>query len=88
MSDVELGRRYPSDKHLLAVARFLGTALEDIQQFDTRPPFREFRRATLEEPEYGFAFRQMIDKRISSRELLDFIKQRDEQQKEDEHDQK
>ena len=38
MSDVELGRRHPSDKHMAAVARALGTSLEDIQQCDTRPP--------------------------------------------------
>ena len=78
MSDVELGRRHPSDKHMVAVARALGTSLEDLQQFDTRPPLREFRRATLSNPEYGLAFRQMLDKKISSEELLEFIRQRDQ----------
>lgn len=84
MSDVELGRRYPSDKHIRAVAQALETSLEDLQQFDTRPPIREFRKATLANPEYGFAFRQMMDRSISSKELLEFIRQRDEQQ-DDEH---
>ena len=84
MSDVELGRRQPSDKHMLAVAHALGTTLEDLQQFDTRPPLREFRRATLTNPEYSYAFRQMLDKKISSKDLLDFIKQREQQQGEDE----
>ena len=84
MSDVELGRRHPSDKHMVAVARALGTSLEDLQQFDTRPPLREFRKATLSNPEYGFAFRQMLDKRISSKELLEFIRQQDQQKQEDE----
>ncbi len=84
MSDVELGRRHPSDKHMRAVAQALETSLEDLQQFDTRPPLREFRKATLANPEYGFAFRQMMDRSISSKELLEFIRQRDEQQ-DDEH---
>ena len=84
MSDVELGRRQPSDKHMVAVARALGTSLEDLQQFDTRPPLREFRRATLTDPEYGFAFRKMLDKGISSKDILDFIDQQDEKRPKDE----
>lgn len=84
MSDVELGRRHPSDKHMLAVAQALETSLDDLQEFDTRPPLREFRRVTLSNPEYGFAFRRMMDRQISSREILEFIEQRDERQREDE----
>ena len=84
MSDVELGRRHPSDKHMAAVVEALGTSLEDLRQFDTRPPLREFRRATLSNPEYGFAFRQVLDKRISSTDLLEFIRQQDEKREKDE----
>ena len=83
MSDVELGRRHPSDKHLVVVARALGSSLENLQRFDTRPPLREFRRATHANPEYGFAFRQMLDKRISSKELLEFIEQQDQKRQKD-----
>ena len=83
MSDVELGRRNPSDKHMVAVARALGTSLEDLQQFDTRPPLREFRKATLTDPEYGFAFRKMLNKGISSKDILEFIRQQDEKRPKD-----
>ncbi len=83
MSDVELGRRQLSDKHMVAVARVLGTSLEDLQKFDTRPPLREFRRATLADPEYGFAFRKMLDKGISSKDILEFIRQQDEKRQKD-----
>ena len=82
MSDVELGRRNPSDKHLEEVARVLETSLDDLQKYDTRPPLREFQRATLADPGYGVAFRQMLDRNISSRELLDFIRDRDERRSE------
>ena len=78
MSDVELGRRNPSDKHLEAVARVLRTPLDDLKKYDTRPPLREFHRATLADPQYGVAFRQMMDRNISSQELLEFIRERDE----------
>ena len=82
MSDVELGRRNPSDKHLKEVARILETSLEDLQKYDTRPPLREFHRATLADPGYGIAFRQMMDRNISSEELLDFVRERDAQRRE------
>lgn len=77
MSDVELGRRNPSDKHMEAVAHVLETPLEDLQKCDTRPPLREFQRATLADPGYSFAFRQIIDRNISSEELLQFIRDHD-----------
>ncbi len=81
LSDVELGRRYPSDKHLSALVSALDASADDLQQFDTRPPFREFRRMTAADPQYGFAFRQVIDEEITSEELLDFIKRRREKRK-------
>lgn len=87
LSDVELGRRYLSDKHMQTVASVLGTSLEDLKQYDTRPPLRELRRAATADPAYGFAFRQMIDRRITSKEILDFIKDRDQRLKEEESDQ-
>ena len=84
MSDVELGRRHPSDKHMVAVARALGTSLEELQEHDTRPPIRELRRATISNPEYGFAFRKVLDKNISSKDLLEFVRQQDKKQRENE----
>lgn len=83
LSDVELGRRYPSDKHLSALARALSTTLEDLKQFDTRPPMRDLRRMTISDPQFGFAFRQLIDKKIKPQELLEFIEKRSGKQKRD-----
>lgn len=81
LSDVELGRRFPSDKHLAAIARALDTTLDDLEAYDTRPPMRDLRRMTHSNPQYGLAFRQLIDHNISPQELLDFIR---EQRKDDE----
>lgn len=77
MSDVELNRRYPSDKHLRAIARHLKAALADLKEYDTRPPVQELRKAALSDPQYGYAFRQMMDKQISAKEILEFIEGRD-----------
>ena len=73
MSDVELGRRFPSDKVMLSIARALDTTLKELRQFDTRPPVKEFRKAAMEDPAYGFAFRRMINNNVSSGEILDFV---------------
>ena len=75
LSDVELGRRNPSDKHLDAIARGLSTVLDDLRAYDTRLPMRDLRRMAMSDPQYGFAFRQLIDRNISPQELLDFIKE-------------
>ena len=80
MSDVELGRRNLSDKHLREVAAVLQIPLEDLKMHDSRPPLREFQRVTLSDPAFGVAFRQIMDRKISSEELLDFIRDRDAQQ--------
>ena len=80
MSDVELGRRYPSDKHLAALARTLGIPRSDLREHDTRPPIQEFRRMAVSDPEYGFAFRRVIDTKVTPGELLRFLEERDERQ--------
>ncbi|MBU2535771.1 MAG: helix-turn-helix transcriptional regulator [Chloroflexi bacterium] len=71
--DIELGRRNPSDKYLSAIARALETPLDELKQYDTRPTMRDLRRMTISDPQFGFAFRQLIDKKITPQELLDFI---------------
>jgi transcriptional regulator with XRE-family HTH domain len=80
MSDVELGRRYPSDKHLAALATALGTSTEDLSKHDTRPPMQELRRMTVSNPEYGFAFRRMINNKVTPSELLKFLEDREKEQ--------
>lgn len=74
LSDVELGRRQLSDEHIVSLAASLETTREELQKYDTRPPMRDLRRMTAADPEYGFAFRQLIDKKISAQDLIDFIK--------------
>lgn len=70
LSDVELGRRYASDKILTLMANALGTTLEDLKSYDTRMPVQEMQRLSAENPAFGLAFRRLIDKKISPEELL------------------
>ena len=73
LSDIELGKRHPSDPVLTDMARVLGTSVEDLKQYDTRPPVDEIRRLSTEDPAYGFALRKMVDKGVKSGDLLDFL---------------
>lgn len=77
-SDVELGRRYPSDDTLRHAAKLLGESSDELKQYDTRPPVEDLKRLSREDPAYGFAFRQMIDQGLSSEELLEMVREREE----------
>ena len=81
LSDVELGRRYPSEKVLIGVAQHLDTTQEDLRKYDTRPPVAELKRLAEAEPLYGVAFRKMIDKKISPQDLIDFAEQSSKRKK-------
>jgi|SRR6266850_3698651 len=70
VSDVELGRRSPSDKVLAEMAKALGSSLEDIKKYDTRSPVEDMRRLTTSNPAYGFAFRKLIDHEVSPEDLI------------------
>jgi transcriptional regulator with XRE-family HTH domain len=70
LSDIELGRRYPSEKVLATMARVLGTTLEDLRRYDTRPPLEAMKRLAIADPAFGLALRKVIDTRVSPEELL------------------
>ena len=73
MSDIELGKRYPSDDVLEKIARSLGTTSEALDEYDTRPPLDEMKRKSHTNPAYGFALRRMVEEDVSSEELLKML---------------
>lgn len=76
LSDIEFGRRHPSDALLNKLAAFFDVELDDLRQLDPRPPIEEIKQAARNDPRMGFAFRQMVDHKISADEILDFVGQR------------
>jgi transcriptional regulator with XRE-family HTH domain len=70
ISDVELGRRHPSEEVLADIARVLGTTVEELRMQDIRPPIDDIKRITENDPKFALAFRTMIDNKISAEELL------------------
>jgi transcriptional regulator with XRE-family HTH domain len=76
VSDIELGRRYPSDKMLAEIGRVLDVKVETLQAMDVRPPIEEIKRLTQDDPRFALAFRTMIDKKVSAEELLRLANQK------------
>lgn len=69
MSDVELGRRFPSDEILARIADELRTSVDDLEEHDARPPVDEIRRRAAQGPDYGFAMRRVVEEGLSAEEL-------------------
>jgi transcriptional regulator with XRE-family HTH domain len=72
VSDVELGRRFPSDKVLAKMAHILGVTVDELQRHDSRPPLEELKRMAASDPVYGFALRKIADGEISAEDLMKF----------------
>jgi transcriptional regulator with XRE-family HTH domain len=73
VSDIELGKRHPSDEVLASMSKMLGVSLSDLKEHDTRPPVEELKRITAANPSYAFAFRQVIEKNVSPEDLLKLV---------------
>jgi len=80
ISDIELGRRNPSDKVLSDIARLLEVKLEELQAMDVRAPIEDIKRLTQNDPRFALAFRTMIDKKVSAEELLQLANQKRSEQ--------
>ena len=76
VSDVELGRRHPSDKFLADMARLLGTTFEDLKGYDIRPTVEDLKRLVTQNPAYGFAFRKVMEKDLSPEDLLSMVEKK------------
>lgn len=68
LSDVELGRRFPSDQILAKLASALNVAVQDLKQYDTRELIADLKRLMESNPKLGFAFRMVVEN-VKSGEL-------------------
>jgi transcriptional regulator with XRE-family HTH domain len=81
ISDIELGRRHPSDKVLIEIAKILKVKADDLRKMDVRPPIDEIKRVTQDDPTFALAFRTVIDKNIKADELLNWLKEKEGEKK-------
>ena len=73
LSDVELGRRHPSNEVLRRLACELDTTVADLQRHDARPPVQALKRIAASNPAMGFALRKVVEEGVSAEELLKFL---------------
>ena len=62
LSDIEFGRRFPSEEILAKLATALNVPLEELKQYDTRAPIADLKRLMDSDPKLGFAFRTVVEK--------------------------
>jgi len=74
LSDIELGRRYPSEKVLKDIADILKVKVDDLKAHDVRPPIEDIKRLTQNDPRYAMAFRTVIDHGVSPEQLMKLAK--------------
>lgn len=70
VSDIELGRRYPSENLLEKIAILLNESIEKLRSFDSRVPVEELKRRTELEPALGFALRKLAHSKVSAEDIL------------------
>lgn len=75
LSDVELGRRYPSDDVLKEIAKRLKTKYKKLKEFDNRAPVEELKQAAENDLEFGHALRAVIEKKVTGAEILEWLRE-------------
>ena len=73
-SDVELGRRFPSDDMLARIADVLDCELTTLRKLDTRAPVEDLKRLSEKDPTFGVAFRTLVERKVDPEDLLAWIK--------------
>ena len=73
LSDIELGRRFPSEQVLKTIAKVLDVSTETLKEYDRRAPVEDIKRLAETHPQYGLALRSLVDKKISPEELIKFF---------------
>jgi len=81
LSDVELGRRYPSEEVLIKMAKSLGVTVDDLRAYDTRAPLEDLKRITAKNPAFAVALRKIVDKKLSAADLESLIQKISDKEK-------
>lgn len=74
LSDIENGRRFPSEKMFTALAQALKVDRNELNQYDQRIPTDKLQDLVTLNPLYGFAFKRAVEfiqeSEISPQELI------------------
>jgi transcriptional regulator with XRE-family HTH domain len=59
LSDIELGRRFPSADKIELLAKEIGIPVEELQKYDFRDEAEEIRKMMFSDPQAGMVFRSL-----------------------------
>ena len=76
LSDIELGRRFPSPDLLEKMADILDVTVESLREYDSRPPVEDMKRMAEANPAYGFALRKMVERKITSEDIEKLLREK------------
>ena len=80
LSDIELGRRFPSEGVLRAIARELRVDHAHLKEYDHRESITTLRQLSMEDPEWRLALRTTTDqirKGLTPEELIQRLTEAD-----------
>ncbi|MFA6286152.1 MAG: helix-turn-helix transcriptional regulator [Opitutaceae bacterium] len=79
LSDVELGRRFPSEEILAKLAVKLGVQPEELRDLDTRTAMSDIKRLVDSSPQLGMIFKSVVSQvnagKLSSQEIAAKLKE-------------
>lgn len=73
LSDIELGKRFPSDETFEKISNILKIKMSELEKYDMRSTVSEFKKVSQRDPGMVFAFRRAMDIKINSEDLIKFI---------------
>jgi transcriptional regulator with XRE-family HTH domain len=77
LSDIELGRRFPSEEKLELITKELGVSVQELKKYDFRDEAEAIRAMMFADPATGMAFRTItnqLQKGLKPEELMRRIK--------------
>jgi transcriptional regulator with XRE-family HTH domain len=81
LSDVELDRRFPSDKVLEKMAKVLKVSVDELREYDPRPSIAQLKRLATSNPTYGFALRKVAAGEITADDLMNLARKKHQRNK-------
>jgi transcriptional regulator with XRE-family HTH domain len=76
LSDIELGRRYPSDETLQKISKVLKVPVEEFKTHDHRDSVADLKRLIEANPGLGYAFRTAVDELKEGKITTEDLEQR------------
>ena len=76
LSDIESGKRYPSDDTLADLSKILKVSFDELKKYDHRDSVSDLRKLIESNPRLGFAFRTAVSEYKQGKLSIDELERR------------